>query len=70
MACNSSNMACVTLRYGLSDSRCVLIPLSDQSPGGLDDVAAEQCGRHVGMLGGPPSGQDEPVDYARSPSAL
>jgi hypothetical protein len=47
----------VELPSGLSGSRCVLIPLGDQPPGGLDDVAAEQCGRHVGVLGEPPGGR-------------
>jgi hypothetical protein len=48
---------------GFSASRCGLIPLGDQSPGGLDDEAAEQRERHVGVLGEPSGGQDERLYY-------
>jgi hypothetical protein len=38
-------------------SYAFLIPLDDQPPDGLDDVAAEQGRRHVNVLGEPPGGQ-------------
>ena len=55
-----------TAPYGLtgfSGWRGVLTPLGDQPPGDLDDVAAEQRGRHAGVLGEPLGGQDERLDH-------
>jgi hypothetical protein len=48
---------------GLSGSRGVLVPLGDQPPDGLDDVAAEQRGRHGGVLAEPPGGHDERLHH-------
>ncbi len=44
---------------GTSSSRSAI----NQPPGGLDDVAAEQHGRHVGVPGEPRGGQDERLHH-------